>query len=1661
MDNITREDAAVMLGRALRMKESTAEFSFTDADSVSSYAKGYVAALAAKGYINGYNGAFNPKREITRAEIVTILNNAISGYFSEAKEYTGTYTGVVVVNKPGAILKDTVINGDLIISEGIANSDLTLDNVKVTGNTFIRGGGENSIHIIGGSYGSIIIEKTDKGKIRVITSDGAVVYSVYIDDGNDDVILSGNFESVTVNANVNVIIDTGSSVTALTVAASGINLTNNGSIRTLSVNVDGVVVEGAAPNKLNVGSGVTTPPTDKNGNPLKSGSSSPSGESAALDTYILTFHPNGGSDIPPVSISSGQTLRNMPVPYKENMIFVGWFTDDSTFLNEVTTDTPVTSNMSLYACYRNAATLNEIDEQDYASVLDVATDYSITVLSAEPMTASEVKDAIMVELKSEEEEEFAGISVTAIGSASFTVAATEGFTPGCSYSLILTDEALTFEGKGSQVRTFNITISAPDPVLNLRLNAGVIMIPAMDLSAITQNGESVDSIFAPLYDMSGEPVEGFSGTFSYNGSQKLSLGDTLAIYDETAPDKRLADADYSDDNVAYVIVTGINGTTINYSNAQADEVLFTPDILPVNLETDTDGDENNLSVTVLIGDMTYSGEHFAEMGLDSSTAIEVGDFLAFYEGTLPDDVTITGYAKITHVMSDEEVYVITYVPVTEEELRTSMDMAASRTLTYDQLSESIDIGMLEYEVERQVTESGFSDKAADFLMKLATADEDTQNEVVNELGIKDFSVTRSKARVLLAGGEGGAGGTTPAPTITIDVTINRDLDHFDTDGGLNCDITVSCSIDLSEDVNITITGTFEQEIGVDFSILSEAVWKVWGIFPYIADYRITASLDVYSYTGLSFNASITSGSQPDLNIQQEIEKLKETSDNSVTPEKKSDAVREFYEIYQEMVSLNHDYIDLINVPLIAVSGWVDPLYIIAFSFKTDFVVSVDVALSMGAEFGYVKATRYSVTLKLFSGTATTSQTDLVDNDYGFTVYIMGTIGLRAGLRMTVEVGLFNTDLNSIGFTSEVGAYWRMWGFAYYQLSHHDGLTERHAGGACYMELGVYLEVNFIAQLGHEAFSYVATLYEHEWPLLTIGDRYYIFDFTYELDDSTDDIKLKYVDFYHLPATIFKMYQMDFYTGLISEKVYPAENFDLQITDNNTYNGFVAISNGDILVHQPSSIVHNLSAKLAVTWKDRPLSFTSAPLTRTFYLTWDDLDDSYYIKFEPNGGSCVPIVVAEYYAQITLPTPVRPGYVFQGWYRDESFATNKLFANQYHLTIHMNTDNPTVYAKWDAGLVRYAVYHWVQQYDGSYKKFYPSTSDTGYAYTGSSITPYVDSYPERISPAPQTVTVKGDGSTLVEYFYDLPVYTVTFDPDPDESGDEVTLTGRYGTMAPVPIFVNNGFSVSWSPAPSYPYPGYVGFTCDKIYTAVWTPISYNFSYNNVPSGSLPAGASNPSSYYVYDEFTLVNPIVYPGRPELRFVGWTGTGLSEPTKTVTIHNGSTGNRYYQAVWEELSYKISYNLADGVLPANASNPSKYNEYTEDITLVNPTRDGYVFLGWVGTGTDTPTTTVTIPKGSTGDRQYTAVWSTRYTIFYDLAGGKLPEGASNPLNYNAHSESFTLINPIKDGYVFNGWTGTDLSGPTLEATIPQGSAGNRAYTATGLSRPITRLFT
>jgi len=72
---------------------------------------------------------------------------------------------------------------------------------------------------------------------------------------------------------------------------------------------------------------------------------------------------------------------------------------------------------------------------------------------------------------------------------------------------------------------------------------------------------------------------------------------------------------------------------------------------------------------------------------------------------------------------------------------------------------------------------------------------------------------------------------------------------------------------------------------------------------------------------------------------------------------------------------------------------------------------------------------------------------------------------------------------------------------------------------------------------------------------------------------------------------------------------------------------------------------------------------------------------------------------------------------------------------------------------------------------------------------------------------------------------------------------------------------------------------------------------------------------------------------------------------------------------------------------------------------------------------------------------------------IIYNIVYNNLLNGVvdpANPTTYTVESDAITLVNPTRTAYNFKGWTGTDLTEPTMTVTIPASSIGDREYTAT-----------
>ena len=190
----------------------------------------------------------------------------------------------------------------------------------------------------------------------------------------------------------------------------------------------------------------------------------------------------------------------------------------------------------------------------------------------------------------------------------------------------------------------------------------------------------------------------------------------------------------------------------------------------------------------------------------------------------------------------------------------------------------------------------------------------------------------------------------------------------------------------------------------------------------------------------------------------------------------------------------------------------------------------------------------------------------------------------------------------------------------------------------------------------------------------------------------------------------------------------------------------------------------------------------------------------------------------------------------------------------------------------------------------------------------------------------------------------------------------------------------------------------------------------------------------------------------------FIGWAISSNGEKVyddeesiSELSTTNGSTVTLY--AVWEKETYIITYDLDYGT--NNPDNPETY-DVEDDIVLNVPEKLGYTFIGWTGSNGETPQTSVTIPRGSTEDKEFVANWSKDiYTIVYNLNGGSLED--ANPETYDV-DDDITLNEPEKLGYTFIGWTGSNGNTPQTELTIERGSTGNKVFTANWSANTDTR---
>ena len=440
--------------------------------------------------------------------------------------------------------------------------------------------------------------------------------------------------------------------------------------------------------------------------------------------------------------------------------------------------------------------------------------------------------------------------------------------------------------------------------------------------------------------------------------------------------------------------------------------------------------------------------------------------------------------------------------------------------------------------------------------------------------------------------------------------------------------------------------------------------------------------------------------------------------------------------------------------------------------------------------------------------------------------------------------------------------------------------------------------------------------------------------------------------------------------------------------------------------------------------------------------------------KPNAGDTVA-VYARWTAtsSVTLPTPTRVGYTFNGWYENEAYTVKAGDAGASYTP----TKSVTLYAKWNENTdTAYTVNHYKQNLDNTYSAA-PTETQKLTGTTGATIKPAVKSYTGFTSPAVQETTILADGSRVVSYYYTRDSYNVTVTAG-TTGIQSVTGGGSYKYDASVTINAtlkdgyqwNNWTGTSTQAAQSYTF----NMPANNVsYTANATPIPYTITYDLTDDNGVTGTnhTSNPSGYTVESAtITLCDPTPPEG---YEFVRWS--------EGDTITAGSTGNKTFTAEWKPIEYTITYNANGGTNAPTAQTKIHGTDLT--ITSVQPTHTSLTFVGW-STDPDAEEPEETYGAGSVystnADLTLYAVWKAELyvTIGYEDANGNFVYSGTVTYSYDQSvwgegKCAVTTYWPIGDGIdqelVFTPKNGYQIIKVTVNAVEQSGTYGqNDAYT-------------
>ncbi|MBQ3934917.1 MAG: InlB B-repeat-containing protein, partial [Clostridia bacterium] len=773
---------------------------------------------------------------------------------------------------------------------------------------------------------------------------------------------------------------------------------------------------------------------------------------------------------------------------------------------------------------------------------------------------------------------------------------------GLIYSVIASDTAkLRYiydeEPTGKEVVKYNITVHQ-ETVENISIDPRVIHVPASEVSGVEYLG-----LLSLDMDEDGQiqaDENSGSGALTYTGTEVFRANDILAINQGDVDEKGLTNGD-----VAYVRITGVMCDGIySYEYAQLTDVLFIADTIPVK----DDGSMDDGKITIDLSAYDFSDPKYLEFGLDETTGLDVGDYLAFYTGTFGgEDFAVKGHGIITAVTKAGDIANVTYDLKTEEEI------LEPELLLYTKLPEmefeitEPDNEKLRQEMEQQIADSGLVGETQEFFKALLTDgsldfDAYEHGDELRSMIIKTDGedMTLADLRKLADGGK------VEVSDVHVTFLAGINLQHFEGKKGLRGEaavwFTINIAIGDAGSLEIQPAIIFEQEFLLTPSVKVKRNKNKAGL---TSSLDITASFEAGTYSGLGVTVTaktkapenankdkdfsemvggfIDNGDKDSLEarqkaakmlikggdfLQKQADKQKKkgqgqgfdaTPGNNNDPKTGSDSKQDYVSPglggdlptkYSSMLSNDAKYINLVNVDLGSFDLPIDPAGIIHVGLKINFNIGMKINAMIGAGITYENAKCYSYHFrakiwgggdeyktKNLSGENYSSVTDIKESTFRADFYAFGMVGVRMGVSLDLRVGIFSTDLDSVGVVASAGVYAELYGFLYVYYEKVASLPAKSgASGSLLFEVGIYADISVKVQVGAGKASKSWSLYSLKTPLVQLGCTEFPLDFLIKPNDSKLSVKIKDGEnTVKLDDSIFKMKLMALNSGKVSDK----------------------------------------------------------------------------------------------------------------------------------------------------------------------------------------------------------------------------------------------------------------------------------------------------------------------------------------------------------------------------------------------------------------------------------------------------------------------------------------------------------------------------------------------